>query len=103
METSVAVYNEGERVMKERERGKGQGKSKGGGVGVKVQLVGLVGELGGIVPNSTVGSVTAARFSHLVLVLMPLIFYFGGKTWSIYSNLSSHPQITDLKAINCCQ
>lgn len=28
METSVAVYNEGERVMKERERGKGQGKSR---------------------------------------------------------------------------
>lgn len=32
METSVAVYNEGERVMKERERGKGQGKSRGGGL-----------------------------------------------------------------------
>ena len=28
METSVAAYNEGERVMKERERGKGQGKSR---------------------------------------------------------------------------
>lgn len=28
METSVAAYNEGERVMKERERGKGQGKRR---------------------------------------------------------------------------
>lgn len=44
METSVAAYNEGERVMKERERGKGQGKSRRReAVGVKVQLVGLVG------------------------------------------------------------
>lgn len=102
METSVAVYNEGERVMKERERGKGQGKSKGGcwrqgsvsGFGWGIG--------GGIVPNSTVGSTMAARFSHLVLVLTPLIFYFGGGD-VIYSNLSSHPQITDLKAINCCQ
>lgn len=100
----MAVYNEGERVMKERERGKGQGKSKGGWWR-QGSVSGFGWELGGgVAPNSTVGSTMAARFSHLVLVLTPLhLLFWGEKTWSIHSNLSSHPQITDLKAINCCQ